>query len=230
MDGTDELHPLILAAARGKLPTWASVGPSRRAHMSRVAGLMESWARDLDLAESDTARWRAAGFLHDVLRDAEPDRLRASAPPDFAQLSGPLLHGPVAAERLRGEGVADDELLLAVAYHTIGHPEMKLLGLSLFAADFLEPGRPDEDGWRRVLRERMPHDRGRVFREVAAARLVSTVEKGRMLRAESVGLWNRLLAEGFGGSAADPSVEENVRGRTTAPNMSPADSAPEARS
>jgi HD superfamily phosphohydrolase YqeK len=198
--------------------------------MTRVAELMESWAQSLDLAESDTARWRAAGLLHDVLRDAEPASLRASAPPEFAQISGPLLHGPVAAERLREEGVADEELLLAVAYHTIGHPEMKLLGLSLFAADFLEPGRADENGSRRALREKMPHDRDSVFLEVAAARLVSTVEKGRTLRAESVGLWNRILAEGTGRGAGNPSKEENDQARVAAPKTSPAGPAPEARS
>lgn len=219
MADSSPLHPLILGASSGELPSWASAGPRRRAHMSRVAELMGSWARALDLDEVDEARWRAAGFLHDVLRDEDPAVLRRAAPPSFAQLSGPLLHGPVAAEGLREEGVADEELLLAVAYHTIGHPGMDLLGLGLFTADFVEPGRSDESGWRAARRRRMPHDRDRVFREVAAARLVSTVESGRVLREESVGLWNRLVGMEVDREGDESPEEERAGGQGEHPNV-----------
>jgi len=68
-------HPPVSAAAAGRLPRWAAAGEERRAHMARVAALLEAWARDLGLGNRDILRWRAAGYLHDALRDASPRRL-----------------------------------------------------------------------------------------------------------------------------------------------------------
>ncbi len=135
------LHPVVGRAARGELPAWAVVSKERRQHMERVADLLGSWAEELGLAEAEGRRWRAVGYLHDALRDAPTRELRAGVPPKLADLPGRILHGPAAAERLRVEGVADGELLLAVAYHTLGHPALGTLGRALYAADFLEPGR-----------------------------------------------------------------------------------------
>jgi HD superfamily phosphohydrolase YqeK len=54
-----------------------------------------------------------------------------------------LLHGPVAAERLRRcYGVNDRELLYAIRHHTLGDPDLAPIGLILYVADFCEPGRP----------------------------------------------------------------------------------------
>ena len=39
------------------------------------------------------------------------------------------------------EGVRDEELLLAIAHHSTGHPRFEALGECLYAADFLEPER-----------------------------------------------------------------------------------------
>ncbi|NIU78085.1 MAG: HD domain-containing protein, partial [Gammaproteobacteria bacterium] len=79
--------------------------------------LMAAWADALGLAEHDLTRWKAAAWLHDALRDAEPESLTGAAeyPPK-------VRHGPAAAVRLRGEGVEDEELLEAIAAHTLGRP------------------------------------------------------------------------------------------------------------
>lgn len=204
------LPPLVARAASGRLPGWNQVSPLRREHMKRVAALMEAWARALELPDRDVERWRAAAFLHDVLRDADWDQLRQEAGPLFLHLPGPLLHGPVAAQRLEAEGVTDGDLLRAVAYHTVGHPELDLLGQALFVADFVEPGREEGREWRRELREAMPGDWDRVVRTVAAARIRRTVERGWILREETVGFWNHLVqAE----SQADPGVGSHPESR-----------------
>lgn len=194
------LHPAVAAAARGEFPSWAQAGEARRAHMARVADLMEHWARTLGLEAGEVSRWRAGAFLHDVLRDAPPDALRAEAPAELRELDGPLLHGPVAARRLREvEGVGDEELLDAVAFHTLGHPDLAELGRSLFAADFLDPGRSLDDAWRRSLRDRMPDDRSDVVRAVLRARISHSLEADRSLRPETVAFWNVLVEEVRGG-------------------------------
>jgi 2-amino-4-hydroxy-6-hydroxymethyldihydropteridine diphosphokinase len=190
------LHPLVERAAYGELPTWAVASPERREHLAHVATLLGSWAAELTTSRVDGIRLSAAGYLHDVLRDAEPETLRRCVPPDFSTLAGPLLHGPAAAERLRLEGVEDGELLTAVAYHTLGHARLGVLGRALYVADFLDPGRTLLNEWRDGLRSRMPRELHGVVREILAVRIAYATERGRPLRPETVGFWNSMATEG----------------------------------
>jgi 2-amino-4-hydroxy-6-hydroxymethyldihydropteridine diphosphokinase len=183
---------LIARAAAGELPDWAVAGPERRAHSRRVAALLGEWAADLGLGESQRRRWLAAGWLHDALRDADPESLRPLVPHDYRDLPGPLLHGPAAAARLRGAGVDDTELLDAITYHTIGHGSLETLGRALYLADTLEPGRTFAPVWTASLRARLPHSFDAVLVEVAANRLEHLIALGYPLRPETVSFWNIL--------------------------------------
>ncbi len=188
-------HPLIQAAAEGTLPEWAAVSTSRRAHMVRVSELLGVWADALGLSEWDRCRWRAAGFLHDALRDVAPDVLRPKVPPNHFSLPGPVLHGPAVAERLRVQGVLDGELLLALTYHTVGHTSLGMLGRSLYAADFLEPGRAFSPEWRAGLRTRMPTELDAVTRDIVGARVRHVIDRGLDLLPDTVEFWNVLVTE-----------------------------------
>jgi HD superfamily phosphohydrolase YqeK len=181
------------SAARGDLPGWAIVTPERRAHIARVAALMDEWAVNLDVSSEERSRWRAAAWLHDSLRDADPDALRRVVGPPFDTLASPLLHGPAAATMLEHEGVTDQGLLLAVGYHTIGHPEFDVMGRALYLADFLEPGRDFDLEWRNQLRVRMPTAMTPILIEVAAARMRHLIETRRPVRPETVIFWNRII-------------------------------------
>lgn len=190
------VHPVVERAAHGELPAWAEAGPERRDHMTRVADLLGAWARALGQPEEERIRLAAVAYLHDALRNADPERLRPRVPPALAGLPGLLLHGPAAAERLRVDGVRDGELLEAVSYHTLGHPSFGALGRALYAADFLEPGRDLLNDWRAQLRARMPGEADAVVREVLGARITYLVGKGSTLRPETVAFWNALAGEG----------------------------------
>lgn len=190
-----KVHALVEDAARGRLPVWAVAGAERRAHMERVAELLDTWADELGLDPTDRTRWRAAGWLHDALRDAPADALRSLVPESLRALPGKLLHGPAAAERLRREGVADEELLQAVASHTIGNADLGALGRALYVADFLEPGRPFLAQWRAALRARMPAERDAVLTEIVRARIDNLLERSTPVRAETIALWNALARE-----------------------------------
>jgi HD superfamily phosphohydrolase YqeK len=183
---------LLEAAAAGRLPAWTEAGPKRRDHMRRVSELLGDWADRLDLEPADRVRWRAAGYLHDALREAAPDDLREVVPPEFRNLAGKLLHGPAAAERLRAEGLDDESLLRAVTYHTLGHPDLDDLGRALFIADYIEPGRRHEPDTLAELRARMPGAREEVLRTVLRARLDRLLREGRPMRVETVSFWNHL--------------------------------------
>ncbi len=177
------LGPVLSAAARGQLPEWARASEKRRAHISRVAALLGEWAEALGLPEEERTRWLAAGWLHDVLREAPPEELRPLVPEAFLALPGKLLHGPAAAERLAGE--ADPELLDAIRYHTLGSSRFGRLGRALYLADFLEPGRRYEPEWTASLRARMPAEMDAVMREVVRARVRPVTESGSTLHPET---------------------------------------------
>ena len=190
-----ELHPRLRDAARGLLPEWARVDEERRAHLERVAELLERWARSRGEPEEDVLRWRAAGFLHDALRDADPAALRNGVGPEFEGWPGPLLHGPAAAAGLEADGVADGELLRAVAYHTVGHPDFAALGIALYCADFLDPGRSFREEWRRGLRSRLPEELEGVACEIVAARIRYLLEGGRRIFPSTIAFWNRFVGD-----------------------------------
>ena len=163
--------------------------------MERVSQLLGGWADALGLSEWDRCRWRAAGFLHDALREVAPDVLRAEVPDVHSSLPGPILHGPAVAERLRLQGVLDEELLLALTYHTVGHASLGPLGRALYAADFLEPGRDFMPEWREGLRARMPAGLDGVMHDIVAARIRHIVDRSLDLLPDTVEFWNVLVTE-----------------------------------
>ncbi|HEX2188432.1 MAG TPA: HD domain-containing protein [Longimicrobiaceae bacterium] len=185
---TTEPSPVVRAAARGELPPWAEASPRRREHIARVSALLAEWANAAGLDPAERDRWVAAGWLHDALRDADPERLRAGVPERFRRLPGAVLHGPAVAERLAGE--ADPELLDAVRYHTLGYAGFGRLGKALYLADFLEPGRDFEPEWRAGLAARMPAEMDEVLAEVLAARIRHLIDRRKPVSPETAAFWN----------------------------------------
>ena len=184
---------LLDAAARGRLPPWAEATPKRSRHMARVAALLGDWAAHAGEPASVLARWRATGWLHDALRDAEPDRLRPLVPEPMRSLPGSFLHGPATAARLEAEGVNDEEMLEAIRYHTLGRPQLGRLGRLLIAADYLDPGRPRQPEWRAVLRARMPEALDDVFATIIETKLRTSLERRDPIRPEMLALYNALV-------------------------------------
>lgn len=192
VDSTDHAGAnLIAAAARGELPAWAEAGAARREHMARVAELLGTWAEALGLSEAERQEWRALGYLHDALRDADPEQLRGMVPPEYRELPGPLLHGPAAAELL--SDALSPAAVRAVRFHTIGHPDLDRLGRAVYLADFLEPGRDFQEEWRASLVRRMPADMDQVLREVLAARIRYLLDGRKPIRPETAAFWTALV-------------------------------------
>ena len=179
-------------AEAGRLPAWAQVDAEREAHIGRVAALLDEWAVALALPDAERRRWRAAAWLHDALRNADPAEIRPLVPIELRDVAPPLLHGPAAAEKLRGEGVSDEPLLLAIGYHTLGHHGFDRCGRALFAADYLEPGRTFDPLARAALRARMPHGMEQVLPTILRSRIVHLLRSGRRVRPETLAFWNTL--------------------------------------
>jgi 2-amino-4-hydroxy-6-hydroxymethyldihydropteridine diphosphokinase len=176
------------SVASTELPAWAEVSEKRRAHIERVTALLDAWAALLKLDAAQAQAWHDVGRLHDALRDAPDETLRALS----GDASSPveLLHGPAAATLLEREGETRHDVLLAVRWHTVGCAEWNDVGRALYMADFLEPGRKFMQAERAFLagapaarlRRRVPRGGAPPARVVAA--------RGKHLFPQSVALWN----------------------------------------
>jgi predicted HD superfamily hydrolase involved in NAD metabolism len=97
-------------------------------------------------AEADAGYFTGLG--HDAAREMTEEELlhevRAAGLEVYSyETEHPvLLHAPVSALVLRKMfGGVDEEVLEAVRRHTLGGPQLSLLGKILFVADYCEPGR-----------------------------------------------------------------------------------------
>ena len=161
------------------LPSWAVVGPERRAHIERVAAQLDDWAGAMRVPEAERGRWLRAAWLHDALRDAPA--------------VNDLEHGPRAADRAARDGEADRGVLDAVRYHSLGYAGWDEVGRMLYLADYLEPGRNLARDDRAGLRARVPSERDAVLIEVARRRLIWAIRSGWPLPKETVEFWNSLV-------------------------------------
>jgi HD superfamily phosphohydrolase YqeK len=171
-----------------ELPSWAIVTDRRRAHIERVTGLLDGWARALHLRPAEAQAWHDVGRWHDALRDAEEPQLRALAANNDAPLG--TLHGPAAAAILTRDGEARPDVLEAIRWHTVGHGAWARTGKALYMADYLEPGRPFAQNDRAFLATHVILDFEGVFRQVVRHRLDWTLREGKALFPETVALWN----------------------------------------
>lgn len=140
---------------------------------------------------AERGRWLRAAWLHDALRDAPVDELRRRAP--WAEGPVELLHGPAAAARAAEDGEADQGVLDAVRYHSVGWPGWDMTGAALYCADFLEPGRRFDPDARAELARRFPTAPGDVLREVARRRLQWLIHSGWAIPEPTWRFWNGLF-------------------------------------
>jgi predicted HD superfamily hydrolase involved in NAD metabolism len=181
------------------------LSPERASHSRRVA---ETAARLCAREGLDPDRGRAAGLAHDLCKemprkvqrelafayaDSKPGSGLSSAQTS-SLMEDKVVHGPAAAALLaRDFSVDDDELLEAIALHTVGKPGMGILSVIVYCADKLEPGRERLDDAERESCLALP----------LGAMLLAVVEgvvrwmrsKGRAVAPETLILYSTLVRE-----------------------------------
>lgn len=135
------------AIMRQKVLAWLAenVPPARVDHILRVEQMAVNLAQH---HKQDTEKASKAGLMHDLAKCFPPQKLLEMAKTegleiDEVMLACPhLLHAEVSAIVARDTfGVEDEEVLQAIANHTLGRPGMSPLCCIVFLADSLEPGR-----------------------------------------------------------------------------------------
>ncbi len=112
---------------------------------------VEQMAVDLAVHHNlDRVNAAVAGLMHDLAKYFPPQKLLQMARTEGLEIdevmeTNPhLLHAGVSAIVARDLfGVENEEVLQAIANHTLGRPGMSLLSCIVFLADSLEPGRGD---------------------------------------------------------------------------------------
>jgi 2-amino-4-hydroxy-6-hydroxymethyldihydropteridine diphosphokinase len=179
------------AATDVVLPPWAVVSDARRQHIARVTALLDSWTATMQLGAAERAAWHDAGAWHDALRDAPPDTLGSPAiDPAFPRGAW---HGPAAAERLRAEGEMREDVLAAIAWHTVGDAGWAATGRALYCADFLEPGRSFLRAERSTLAREFPEAPAAVLRSVVQMRLNLALREHAAIHPRTIALWNSVI-------------------------------------
>lgn len=92
-----------------------------------------------------------------------------------------LLHGPVAARFLEELGVADGDVVEAVAWHTTGRAGMSALEKVLFISDKTEPGKAREAPELRLAWKQAAKDLDRALLSVLEWQISSVREAGQLL-------------------------------------------------
>lgn len=133
---------------------------SRFRHTLGVATLAEELALHHGL---DPVKAKLAGLLHDLAKEIPLEhqvrlarRWSLITFPEDEQTPA-VLHGPIAAYWLKNiRGFTDQEVLGAVAHHTLGAPGMKRLEMLIYSVDMVEPNRnfPKVD----ILRQALYHN------------------------------------------------------------------------
>jgi predicted HD superfamily hydrolase involved in NAD metabolism len=141
---------------RDQVLTWlaGNVPASRIEHILGVEQMSVALARHYQL---DIEKAAYAGLMHDLAKYFKPKVLLQMA--KAASIAGRipgieidpvceanphLLHADVSAIVARDQfGIHDEEVLEAIALHTLGRPGMRDLACVVFIADALEPSRGD---------------------------------------------------------------------------------------
>ncbi len=135
--------------SREQVLAWLAenVPESRVNHILRVEQMSADLARHHQL---DVYKAATAGLMHDLAKYFPPQKLLEMAQQEGLEIDEVmavhphLLHADASAIVARDTfGIKDQEILQAIACHTLGKPGMSALSCIVFLADSLEPGRGD---------------------------------------------------------------------------------------
>jgi predicted HD superfamily hydrolase involved in NAD metabolism len=173
-----------------------NVPESRISHILRVEQMAVTLAQQHGLDEAKAAQ---AGLMHDLAKYFKPQRLlemarQAGLSIDPVDETNPhLLHADVSAIVARNEfGVADEEILAAIANHTLGRPGMSALSCVVFLSDSLEPGRGDTPALN-TLRQASQHHLHQAVWMTCDYTLHHLIEKRRLIHPRAIATRNWFL-------------------------------------
>jgi len=184
-----------LAVEREKVIAWLeeNVPSSRVQHIIGVEEMSKQLAK---VHAADEEKAQTAGLMHDLAKYFPADQLLAMtrkkgiAIDEICAVRPHLLHADVSAivaeDRFH---VKDEEILRAIAEHTLGNPEMSKISCIVFVADKLEPNRGDDEELN-AMREASWENLYRGVYQVCDVSIKKLIQKGRPIHPRTVATRN----------------------------------------
>ncbi|MFC5405177.1 bis(5'-nucleosyl)-tetraphosphatase (symmetrical) YqeK [Cohnella soli] len=146
-----------------------------------------------------TEKAELAALLHDYSKAWATDRMETiireqSLPADLLVYDKDLWHAHVGAWAVASEhGIADEEVLDAIRYHTSGREGMTLLDKIVCLADYIEPGRdfPGVDDIRKLAESSLEE----ALVEAFGSTIKVLVKRGKRIFPETVAARNDLIMQ-----------------------------------
>lgn len=186
---------------REKVMAWLenNVPPARVEHILGV----EKMSKDLAITHNaDAEKAETAGLMHDLAKYFPPDQLLAMAKEKGLEIDEicaarpHLLHADVSAivaeETFK---IKDEEILSAIAQHTLGNAEMPPISSIVFVADKLEPNRGDTEELN-TMREATAENLYRGVYQVCDVAIKKLIQKGRPIHPRTVATRNWAMQAG----------------------------------
>jgi predicted HD superfamily hydrolase involved in NAD metabolism len=170
-----------------------------REHVHRVEGIT------VELAHAhavDEERSRLCAQAHDLCRAMKGEELLARArdlglPVHPVEEAMPvLLHGPVAAELLRLEGLDDEGIYQGVYYHSTAAPRLEAVAKVVFIADKLDPQKMRKYPYITELKTLALSDLDRAILEFLTRETIGYLQEGGLVHPASVEARNDLIMGG----------------------------------
>jgi len=147
----------------------------------------------------DAKRAELAALLHDYAKAWAIDRMETiireqGLPPELLEYDKELWHAHVGAWAVQAEhGIADEEVLNAIRYHTSGRERMTKLDKIVCLADYIEPGRdfPGVDRLRELANVGLEEALASAFGSTIAV----LVERGKRIFPLTVAARNDLITQ-----------------------------------
>ena len=184
----------------------AYISLTREELLGKIAGAMSEKryrhvlgveTASLELADryaADPVKASLAALLHDYAKERADQVFldlidRYQLDPDLKNWGNNIWHGVVGRYLITEEfGLTDEEILTAIARHTVGSSQMSLLDKVLYVADYIEPNR-DFPGVERA-RELAAQDLDKAVAYETAATVVHLAKKGIPIYPQTIETYN----------------------------------------
>lgn len=184
-----------MVVEREKVIAWLeeNVPSSRVQHILGVEEMSKQLAK---VHAADEEKAQTAGLMHDLAKYFPADQLLAMgqekgiAIDEICAVRPHLLHADVSAIVAEDTfHVKDEEILRAIAEHTLGNAEMSKISCIVFVADKLEPNRGDDEELN-AMREATWENLYRGVYQVCDVSIKKLIQKGRPIHPRTVATRN----------------------------------------
>ncbi len=172
-----------------------NLNEKRFAHTMGVAQTAQSLAEKWGANTQDAF---LAGLVHDCAKEVPLDKTIELLEQDGVKLgemekrSPGILHAPLGAILARDIfGIANEDVLSAVRYHTTGRENMTLLEKIVYVADFIEPNRPYKEA--EIIRLIAEEDIDKAVLCETDMVIKFNIDKGRFIHTDTIKTRNYFL-------------------------------------